>query len=66
MHSELFVGLATFVQWIFVGLGILPFPVKLVQHVAEPQWPVSDGTPEERALELDARVRRILQDLLRR
>ncbi len=49
-----------------VGLGPLPFPVKLVQHVAEPQWPKAEGTPEERALELDARVRRILQDLLRR
>lgn len=51
---------------VFMGLGPLPFPVKLVQHVAEPQWPRTDGTPEEQALELDQRVRGILQDLLRR
>ena len=51
---------------VFLGLGVLPFPVKLVQHVAEPQWPLPHGTPEERALELDTRVRGILQDLLER
>ena len=49
-----------------VGVGILPFPVKLTQYVGEPQWPLPEGDPEERAIELDGRVRRVIRDLLQR
>ncbi len=48
-----------------VGLGPFPLPVKLVQYVAEPQWPLAEGDDEERALELDGRVHGVLQGLLR-
>lgn len=49
-----------------VGVGVLPFPVKLTQYVGEPLWPLQEGDPEDRAIELDGRVRRVLRDLLRR
>lgn len=51
-----------------VGLGLLAFPVKLVQHVAPPEWPLGEdaGDEEARVRELDARVRRVMLGLLTR
>jgi 1-acyl-sn-glycerol-3-phosphate acyltransferase len=49
---------------LFLGLGPLPFPVTLTQYVGEPLWPIEAGSEEERVLELDERVRRVLADML--
>jgi hypothetical protein len=49
-----------------VGLGPFPWPVKLRQFVAPPEWPRPAASDEESARELDRRVRSALEDLLRR
>jgi 1-acyl-sn-glycerol-3-phosphate acyltransferase len=49
-----------------IGLGVLPFPVKLTQYVLEPQWPSGEGDEDTQARELDGRVRRLLEEVLQR
>ncbi|MFC1706228.1 lysophospholipid acyltransferase family protein [Planctomycetota bacterium] len=49
-----------------VGLGPLPFPVKLTQYVAPPIWPKGEGSVEDRARDLDRRVRSVLEGLLQK
>lgn len=51
---------------LWTGLGPFPFPVKLRQYVGEPQWPKTEGDLEERARDLDERVRRVLVEMLGR
>jgi len=49
-----------------IGLGLAPLPVKLTQHVAPPLWAKAEGTEDERVLDLDTRVRAVLEELLSR
>jgi 1-acyl-sn-glycerol-3-phosphate acyltransferase len=49
-----------------LGLGLLPFPVKLVQWVGEPVHPPAEGSFEERVAAVDAEVRAAIEDFLTR